>query len=55
MSSPSRFVIGIDLGTTYSAAAFALLSDPKNVEVVKKWPTSGQLVGAKVPTEIACS
>ena len=50
--SAERFVIGIDLGTTYSAAAWAMMSD-KKVQVERNWPTSGQMVGTKVPTEIA--
>lgn len=53
MSTGVRIVIGIDLGTTYSAAAWALVSDPSHIDLIRNWPSAGQLVGIKVPTEIA--
>ena len=53
MANLHRIVVGIDFGTTYSAAAWAETSNPTQVEIIKNWPTSGQLVGAQAPTEIA--
>ena len=51
--STDRIVIGIDLGTTYSGVAWAQASE--KIEVMQNWPTTGQLISAKVPTEIAYS
>ncbi|KAI9821960.1 MAG: hypothetical protein M1827_002542 [Pycnora praestabilis] len=48
-----RIVVGVDFGTTYSALAWADTSNPNNVEIIKNWPTSGQLVGSQTPSEIA--
>ena len=45
--------MGIDFGTTYSAAAWAETSNPNQIEIIKNWPTSGQLVGSQAPSEIA--
>ena len=53
MSDLHRIVVGIDFGTTYSAVAWAESSNPTQVEIIKNWPTSGQLVGAQTPSEIA--
>ena len=53
MAELHRIVVGIDLGTTYSAVAWAETSRPDQIELVKNWPTSGQLVGSQTPTEIA--
>ena len=53
MANLHRIVVGIDFGTTYSAAAWAETSNPTQVEIIKNWPTSGQLVGAQAPSEIA--
>ena len=55
MADLHRIVVGIDFGTTYTAAAWADTSDPAQVELIKNWPTSGQLVGAQAPSEIAYS
>ena len=51
--STDRIVIGIDLGTTYSGVAWAQASE--RIEVMQNWPTTGQLISAKVPSEIAYS
>lgn len=53
MAELHRIVVGIDFGTTYSAVAWAETSKPSHIEVIKNWPTSGQLVGAQVPSEIS--
>ena len=53
MASLHRIVVGVDFGTTYTAAAWAETSNPDHVEVVQNWPTSGQLVGMQAPSEIA--
>jgi molecular chaperone DnaK (HSP70) len=56
-SSPNpkthSIVVGIDFGTTYSAAAFAVTTSPDHIELIRGWPTKGALVGTQVPTEIA--
>ena len=48
-----RIVVGIDFGTTYTAVGWADTSNPNQVEIIKNWPTAGQLVGAQAPSEIA--
>ncbi|KAL9604108.1 MAG: hypothetical protein Q9219_000696 [cf. Caloplaca sp. 3 TL-2023] len=53
MQSPRSIVVGIDFGTTYTAAAWADASNPSHIEIIKNWPTAGQVVGSQVPTEIA--
>jgi molecular chaperone DnaK (HSP70) len=53
MAGQHRIVVGIDFGTTYSAVAWAESSHPSQIEIIKNWPTSGQLVGAQTPTEVA--
>ena len=53
MASPHRIVVGIDFGTTYSAIAWGSSNTPDQLEVLHNWPTSGQLVGQQVPSEIA--
>ncbi|KAI9703752.1 MAG: hypothetical protein M1836_007522 [Candelina mexicana] len=53
MAELHRIVVGVDFGTTYSGLAWADTSTPQHVEIIKNWPTSGQLVGAQAPTEIA--
>ena len=53
MTSLHKIVVGVDFGTTYSAVAWAESSNPTQIEIIKNWPTSGQLVGAQAPSEIA--
>ncbi|KAI9683419.1 MAG: hypothetical protein M1829_005491 [Trizodia sp. TS-e1964] len=53
MSSYHRIVVGVDFGTTYSALAWASTASPDQIEIIQNWPTSGALVGAQAPTEIA--
>ena len=53
MTGLHRIVVGVDFGTTYSAVAWAESSNPTQIEIIKNWPTSGQLVGAQAPSEIA--
>ena len=53
MADLHRIVVGIDFGTTYSAVAWAETSRPDQIELIKNWPTSGQLVGTQAPSEIA--
>ena len=56
-----RIVVGIDFGTTYTAVCWNWSSQstganpiaPFQTEIIKNWPTSGNLVGAQVPSEIA--
>lgn len=48
-----RIVVGIDFGTTYTAVGWADTSNPTQVEIIKNWPTAGQLVGPQAPSEIA--
>lgn len=55
MDNLHRIVVGIDFGTTYTAVAWAEASNPTQIEIIKNWPTSGQLVGPQVPSEIAYS
>lgn len=55
MDNLHRIVVGIDFGTTYTAVAWAEASNPNQIEIIKNWPTSGQLVGPQVPSEIAYS
>ncbi|MCJ1376934.1 hypothetical protein MMC17_000024 [Xylographa soralifera] len=61
MASMHRIVVGIDFGTTYTAVCWnwssnstgANLVDHSHSEIIKNWPTSGNLVGMQVPSEIA--
>ncbi|KAI9759750.1 MAG: hypothetical protein M4579_002135 [Chaenotheca gracillima] len=53
MAGPHRIVVGIDFGTTYSAVAWADTTSPDQIEIIKNWPTSGQLVGAQAPSELS--
>ena len=53
MGSPHRIVVGIDFGTTYSAAGWSESGNPNHIELLRNWPTSGQMVGLQAPTEIA--
>ncbi|KAI9842642.1 MAG: hypothetical protein M1837_007009 [Sclerophora amabilis] len=53
MAHRHRIVVGIDFGTTYSAVAWADTTNPDQIEIIKNWPTSGQLVGAQAPSELA--
>ncbi|KAH0541830.1 hypothetical protein FGG08_003713 [Glutinoglossum americanum] len=53
MAIPHRIVVGVDFGTTFSALAWASSHSPDQIEIIKNWPSSGQLVGAQAPTEIA--
>ena len=53
MTGLHKIVVGVDFGTTYSAVAWAESSNPTQIEIIKNWPTSGQLVGAQAPSEIA--
>ena len=61
MASMHRIVVGIDFGTTYTAVCWNWSSestgansvDPSHSEIIKNWPTSGNLVGMQVPSEIA--
>lgn len=55
MDNLHRIVVGIDFGTTYTAVAWAEASNQSQIEIIKNWPTSGQLVGPQVPSEIAYS
>lgn len=55
MDNLHRIVVGIDFGTTYTAVAWAEASNPNQIEIIRNWPTSGQLVGPQVPSEIAYS
>ena len=55
MGAPHRIVVGIDFGTTYSAVGWAESSNPNQIELLRNWPTSGQMVGLQAPTEIAYS
>lgn len=55
MDNLHRIVVGIDFGTTYTAVAWAEGSNPNQIEIIKNWPTAGQLVGPQVPSEIAYS
>ncbi|KAI4213967.1 MAG: hypothetical protein LQ351_003371 [Letrouitia transgressa] len=51
----TNIVVGVDFGTTYTAVAWAQSSGPRRLEIVDNWPTSGEIVGAQVPSEIAYS
>ena len=53
MDNLHRIVVGVDFGTTFTAVAWAESSHPEQIEVLKNWPTAGQLVGEQVPSEIA--
>ena len=53
MSSLHRIVVGVDFGTTYTGVAWASTSNPKELEIIKNWPTTGQLVGSQAPSEIS--
>jgi molecular chaperone DnaK (HSP70) len=53
MAQMHRIVCGVDFGTTYTAVAWTETSNPNHIEIIQNWPTSGQLVGTQVPTEIA--
>lgn len=53
MEKPHTIVVGIDFGTTYTAAAWADASNPGQIEIIKNWPTAGHIVGSQVPSEIA--
>ncbi|KAL8802967.1 MAG: hypothetical protein Q9182_003455 [Xanthomendoza sp. 2 TL-2023] len=53
MEPPHTIVVGIDFGTTYTAAAWADASNPRQVEIIKNWPSGGQIVSSQVPSEIA--
>lgn len=55
MDNLHRIVVGIDFGTTYTAVAWAEASNPNQIEIIRNWPTAGQLVGPQVPSEIAYS
>ncbi|KAI9773266.1 MAG: hypothetical protein M1839_002178 [Geoglossum umbratile] len=48
-----RIVVGVDFGTTFSALAWASSFSPDQIEIIKNWPSLGQLVGSQAPTEIA--
>lgn len=51
----TKIVVGIDFGTTYTAAAWAQASGSSQLEVIDNWPTLGEIVGTQVPSEIAYS
>ncbi|KAI9892503.1 MAG: hypothetical protein M1814_001460 [Vezdaea aestivalis] len=53
MARPLRIQVGIDFGTTFSGIAWAESTHPEHVEIMRNYPTNGQLVGQQVPTEIA--
>ncbi|KAL8714311.1 MAG: hypothetical protein Q9220_001642 [cf. Caloplaca sp. 1 TL-2023] len=53
MDNVRNIVIGIDFGTTYTAVAWADASQPNHVEIIRNWPTAGQVVSCQVPSEIA--
>ncbi|KAL8758145.1 MAG: hypothetical protein Q9184_004013 [Pyrenodesmia sp. 2 TL-2023] len=53
MEKSHTIVVGIDFGTTYTAAAWADASNPAQIEIIQNWPTAGQIVGSQVPSEIA--
>lgn len=53
MSSLHRIVVGVDFGTTYTGVAWASTSNPTELEIIKNWPTAGQLVGSQAPSEIS--
>lgn len=53
MTSGRNIIVGIDFGTTYTAAAWADTLNPSHIEVIKNWPTAGAVVNSQVPTEIA--
>ena len=52
-----KFLIAIDLGTTFSAMSWAQTRKPKDIEVITQWPTTasaefGGKSSEKVPTEL---
>lgn len=51
----TKIVVGVDFGTTYTAAAWAQDSGSGQLEVIDNWPASGEIVGTQVPSEIAYS
>lgn len=53
MEKDRNIIVGIDFGTTYTAAAWTDSLSPSHVEVIKNWPTAGPVVSSQVPTEIA--
>ncbi|KAL8732513.1 MAG: hypothetical protein Q9166_002727 [cf. Caloplaca sp. 2 TL-2023] len=53
MEISHNIVVGIDFGTTYTAAAWADSSNPHLVEIIRNWPSGGQAVSSQVPSEIA--
>ncbi|KAL8757027.1 MAG: hypothetical protein Q9184_004318 [Pyrenodesmia sp. 2 TL-2023] len=53
MNRDRSIIVGIDFGTTYTAAAWADTLNPSHIEVIKNWPTAGAIVSSQVPTEIA--
>ncbi|KAL8907343.1 MAG: hypothetical protein Q9207_001461 [Kuettlingeria erythrocarpa] len=53
MNKDRNIIVGIDFGTTYTAAAWADTLDASHIEVIKNWPTAGAVVSSQVPTEIA--
>ncbi|KAL8702742.1 MAG: hypothetical protein Q9201_004095 [Fulgogasparrea decipioides] len=53
MEKVPRIIVGIDFGTTYTAAAWADASNSSQIEVIRNWPTAGNIVGSQVPSEIA--
>ncbi|KAL8831907.1 MAG: hypothetical protein Q9170_005100 [Blastenia crenularia] len=52
MESSHNVIVGIDFGTTYTAAAWADTSNRSQIEIIKNWPTAGPVVGSQVPSEI---
>lgn len=53
MNRDRNIIVGIDFGTTYTAAAWADTLNPSHIEVINNWPTAGPVVSSQVPTEIA--
>ncbi|KAL8947831.1 MAG: hypothetical protein Q9222_005928 [Ikaeria aurantiellina] len=53
MEHAHNIVVGIDFGTTYTAVAWVDASQPHHVEIIRNWPTAGQVVSSQVPSEIA--
>ena len=53
MDQYHRIVVGVDFGTTYTAVAWADTSSPDQAELIRNWPTTGQIVGVQTPSEVS--
>ncbi|KAI5788706.1 hypothetical protein FPQ18DRAFT_343143 [Pyronema domesticum] len=53
MAQLHKIVVGIDFGTTYSAAAWASTASPDHITLIGNWPTVGTRTHHSAPTEIS--